>query len=75
MTSDRERELIRQYDDAHRAYLEALEVVRARVFGRAEAVGRTAKSQVTKAKHRLASAERDLQDYWSKEAVAQEVSR
>jgi hypothetical protein len=75
VTIDRERELIRQYDDAHRAYLEALEVVRARVFGRAEAVGRGAKSQVTKARHRLADSERELQDYWSTQAIAQEVSR
>ena len=72
---DRERELIRQYDDAHRAYLEALEVVRARVFGRADAVGRGGKSQVTRAKKQLADAERELQAFWMTEAVAQEVSR
>lgn len=72
---DRERELILQYDDAHRAYLESLEVVRAAVFGRAATLDRTAKSQVTKAKHRLAGAERELQDYWTTEAHAQEVSR
>lgn len=72
---DRERELIRNYDDAHRAYLEALEVVRARVFGRTETAARGAKSQVTKAKRRLDAAQQELQEFWSKEAIAQEVSR
>ena len=75
MTSDRERALIQQYDSAHRAYLEALEVVREAVFGNGGSAGRVAKSQVTKAKHRLADAERELQDYWLSEAQAQEVSR
>jgi hypothetical protein len=71
---DRERELIQQYNNAHRAYLNALDVVRAAVFGRALAVNGSAKSQVTKAKHRLEQAERELQQFWSAEQVAQEVS-
>lgn len=75
MTTDRERELICGYNDAHRAYLEALAVVRERVFGQAEAVARSEKSQVTRARNRLAEAERQLQEYWSTQAVAQEVSR
>jgi hypothetical protein len=72
---DRERELILRYDDAHRAYLEALEALRAAVFGRAPANGPDAKAQVAAAKDRLAAAERELQEFWSTEAVAQEVGR
>ncbi len=75
MTTDRERDLIQQYDNAHRAYLEALEVVREAVFGNHEAAGRAAKAQVTRTKHRMEEAERELQKYWSRQAVAQEVSR
>lgn len=75
MTSDRERALIQKYDSAHRAYLEALEVVREAVFGNRGPAAAGAKSQVTKAKNRLAGAERELQAYWSRQAVAQEVSR
>ena len=73
--TDRERQLIQQYYSAHRAYLDALEVVRAAVFGRAATVkAGAAKSSVTKAKQRLDEAERELQQYWSTEQVAQEVS-
>jgi hypothetical protein len=75
MTSDRERVLIQQYDDAHRAWLQALEVVREAVFGNGGSAGRAAKSQVTKAKNRLDEAQRELQDFWLAEAQAQEVSR
>jgi hypothetical protein len=72
---DRERELIRNYDDAHRAYLEAMEAVRAAVFGRTGPADGAARYAVEAAKTRLSDAERELQEYWSKEAVAQEVSR
>jgi hypothetical protein len=72
---DRERELIRQYDDAHRAYLESLPAVKAAVFGQPAALDRVARAQITKARHRLAFAEKELQDYWSTQAIAQEVSR
>ena len=82
MTSDRERVLIQQYDDAHRAWLQALEVVREAVFGNhaqtgglAPKAGRGAKSQVTKAKNRLDEAQKELQDFWLAEAQSQEVSR
>ncbi len=45
MTSDRERVLIQQYDNAHRAYLEALEVVREAVFGNHEALSSMSPTQ------------------------------
>lgn len=72
---DRERELIQQFDDAYRAYLESLPALKAAIFGQAAVLDRVAKSQITRARHRMADAERELQEYWSTEAQAQEVSR
>lgn len=80
---DRERELIRNYDNAHRAYLDAMEAVRAAVFGRTRerprgttgAADAAAKSELERARTSLSEAQRELQEYWSREAVAQEVSR
>ena len=63
MTSDRERVLIQQYDTAHRAYLEALEVVREDVFGNHEAAAASAKSQVEKAKRAREQREVDKEAY------------
>ena len=71
--NDRERQLIQQYDSAHRAYLEAMDAVRAAVFGRAT-TDEAAKSRAADAKQQLEQAQRELQQFWSAEQVAQEVS-